>query len=149
MAGATPAAGLVLRVPPDGVTDRPARSTGVGLLTVFAVPLVLLLVALTIVGIPLSLVGAVAFTVLVWVAVVYGQYALGVWALSVADRENRWLALVVGALVVQVLYLVPLLNLAVAVFVVALATGAIVGQWWQGRAGEPSESEPSQQTADS
>jgi len=64
-------------------------------------------------------------------------------------EPNPWLALVVGALVVQVLYLVPLLNLAVAVFVVALATGAIVGQWWQGRAGEPSESEPSQQTADS
>ncbi|MFD1563405.1 hypothetical protein ACFR99_07580 [Haloarchaeobius amylolyticus] len=62
---------------------------------------------------------------------------------------NPWLALVVGALVVQLLYLVPFLNLVVAIFVVALATGAIVGQWWQGRTAESSDSEPSQQTADS
>jgi|GEM_PF-2151641 len=64
-------------------------------------------------------------------------------------EPNPWLALVVGALVVQVLYLVPLLNLVVAIFVVALATGTIVGQWWQGRTAGSSDSEPSQQTADS
>ena len=64
-------------------------------------------------------------------------------------EPNPWLALVVGALVVQVLYLVPLLNLAVAIFVVALATGAIVGQWWQGRTADPSESESHEQILDS
>ena len=63
-------------------------------------------------------------------------------------EPNPWLALVVGALVVQVLYLVPLLNLVVAIFVVALATGTIVGQWWEGRTGEPSESESHEQLID-
>ncbi|MFA9417077.1 hypothetical protein [Natrinema sp. HArc-T2] len=63
-------------------------------------------------------------------------------------EPNPWLALIVGALVVQVLYLVPLLNLVVAIFVVALATGTIVGQWWQGRTGEPSESESHEQLID-
>ena len=110
----------------DGVTDRPARSTGVGLLTVFAVPLVLLLVALTIVGIPLSLVGAIAFAVLVWVAVVYGQYALGVWALSFTDRENRWLALVVGLVGVTVLGAVPVLGALLDLAVFLLGLGALV-----------------------
>lgn len=61
---------------------------------------------------------------------------------------NPWLALVVGALVVQVLYLVPLVNLVVAVSVVAFATGAIVGQWWQSRDAGPSESDPRERMAD-
>lgn len=110
----------------DGVTDRPARSTGVGLLTVLVVPLALVLVALTIVGIPLSLVGAVGFAVLVWVAVVYGQYALGVWALSVTGRENRWLALFVGLLGVTVLGAVPVLGALLDLAVFLLGLGALV-----------------------
>ena len=55
------------------------------------------------------------------------------------SAPNPWLALVVGALGVQLLYLVPLFNLVVAVFVVALASGAIVDRWWQARSDEPSE----------
>lgn len=61
---------------------------------------------------------------------------------------NPWLALVVGALVVQLLYLVPLVNLVVAVFVVALATGGIAGHWWQTRDGELSASEPRDELID-
>lgn len=110
----------------DAVTERPARSTGVGLVTILAVPLVLVLVALTIVGIPLSLVGAVSFAVLVWAAVVYGQYALGVWVLSFVDRESRWLALAVGLVGVTVLGAVPVLGALLDLAVFLLGLGALV-----------------------
>lgn len=110
----------------DGVTERPARSTGIGLLTLVAVPVVLVLVALTVVGIPLSLVGAVGFAVLVWVAVVYGQYALGVWALSFTDWESRWLALAVGLVGVTVLGAVPVLGALLDLAVFLLGLGALV-----------------------
>ncbi|WP_276251407.1 polymer-forming cytoskeletal protein [Haloarcula rara] len=110
----------------DGVADRPARSAGVGLLTVFVVPLLLVLVALTIVGIPLSLVGAVGFAALVWAAIVYGQYALGVWVLSFTDRDSRWLALVVGLVGVTVLGAVPVLGALLDLAVFLLGLGALV-----------------------
>jgi len=110
----------------DGVTQRPARSTGVGLVTLLAVPLVLVLVALTIVGIPLSLVGALGFAVTVWVAVVYGQYALGVWALSFTGWESRWLALGVGLVGVTVLGAVPVLGALLDLAVFLLGLGALV-----------------------
>jgi len=109
-----------------GVTDRPARTAGIGLLTLFVVPLVLLLAALTIVGIPLSLVGAVGFAALVWVAVVYGQYALGVWVLSFTDRDSRWLALAGGLAGVTVLGAVPVLGALLDLAVFLLGLGALV-----------------------
>lgn len=110
----------------DGVVERPLRSSGVGLATLLVVPVVLVVLLVTIVGIPLSLVGAVAFAVTVWVAVVYGQYALGAWALSFAGRENRWLALVLGVVGVTVLGAVPVLGALLDIAVLLLGLGALV-----------------------
>jgi len=105
---------LLLAVFPDfsagvatRVADQPLRSGGVGLLTLVAVPLVLVLLAVTIIGIPLSLLGAVGFGLMAWAGSVYGQYAIGVWALDRVDRGNRWLALGVGIVGFTLLGAVP------------------------------------------
>ena len=95
----------------------------------------------------LGVVASVALTVVNTI----GMIAAGLIVLRRLRDEpepNPWLALVVGAVVVQVLYLVPLLNLLVAICVVAPTTGAIVGQWWQNRAAGSSESEPHEPTVD-
>ncbi|WP_418286421.1 hypothetical protein [Halorubrum sp. DTA46] len=54
------------------------------------------LVAITIIGIPLAVLGAIAFGFAIWAGVVYGQYAVGAWFLRWAGRDDRWLAVVVG-----------------------------------------------------
>ncbi|MBV0900668.1 bactofilin family protein [Haloarcula salina] len=109
----------------DRVAESPARSGGVGLLTLVLVPIVLVVLLLTIIGIPLSLVGAVAFGVAAWVAAVYGQFAVGSWALSLADRDNRWLALVVGLVGFAILGAIPILGGLLELVAFLLGLGAL------------------------
>jgi len=108
------------------VTDEPVRAGVVGLVGLVAIPIALVLVALTIVGIPLSIMAAFAFGFVAWAAVVYGWYAVGVWALSRTDAESDWIALGVGLVVATAIGFVPILG-GVATFVVLLlGLGALV-----------------------
>lgn len=107
------------------VAERPAKSGGVGLLALVVVPIVLVVLLFTIIGIPLSLVGAVVFGVAAWVAVVYGQFAVGSWALSLTDRENRWLALVVGLVGFALLGVIPVLGGLLELVAFLLGLGAL------------------------
>ncbi|ELZ27779.1 hypothetical protein C475_07655, partial [Halosimplex carlsbadense 2-9-1] len=90
------------------------------------VPIVLVVVAITIVGIPLAFAGSVAFGLLVWLGTIYGRFILGTWLLSLADIENRWAALLVGVLAVAVLRLVPVLGALTRFVVFLLGFGALV-----------------------
>jgi cytoskeletal protein CcmA (bactofilin family) len=111
----------------DRATGNPARTAAVGILVFLGIPVVLLLVALTIVGIPLTILGFLLFALLLIVAWVYGQYALGAWLLSLADREGRWLALAVGLLAVAVLGTVPVLGGLLSLVVLLLGLGGLAG----------------------
>ena len=106
-------------------TDDPLRSAGVGLLAFVAVPILLVLLAITIVGIPLSLAGAIAYALTLWVAAVYGMYAVGVWGLSLADGESKWVALVLGVAAVSLVGLIPILGAFVQFLVLLLGFGAL------------------------
>jgi len=107
------------------VTDAPVRTGGAGLLALLGVPLALVVVAVTVVGIPLVLVGAVAFTIGIWIAVVYGQFAVGTWALGLVGRGGRWLALVVGLVGFALLGAIPILGGLVEFAAVVLGLGAL------------------------
>ena len=123
------------------VAERPAKSGGVGLLALVAVPIVLVVLLFTLVGIPLSLVGAVVFGVAAWVAVVYGQFAIGSWALSLADRENRWLALALGLVGFALLGVIPVLGglLELVAFLLGLGSLALtLRESYRNRGAEPS-----------
>ncbi|NGM68723.1 polymer-forming cytoskeletal protein [Natronolimnobius sp. AArcel1] len=104
-----------------GVANRVARDpirtglAGLGLL--IGVPILLVALAITIVGIPLSFIGAFLFALIVWIGVVYGRFAVAAWLLGLVGLENRWLALIVGlvagALVAQIPYAGGLINFVV------------------------------------
>ncbi|UTF54533.1 bactofilin family protein [Natronosalvus rutilus] len=115
----------------DGVAARvasdPVRTGVIGLAVLIGVPILLFAVALTVIGIPLSLVGALAFAFLVWVGVVYGRFAVAAWALSFADVHNRWLALVVGLVAGALIGLVPFVGWFLNLLVTLLGLGALVG----------------------
>jgi cytoskeletal protein CcmA (bactofilin family) len=125
--------GAVLLLALPGVADRvsataldePARSGGVGLLALVAVPFVLVLFAITVIGIPITLVGALLFAVLAWVATVYGRLALGNWLLGFADVDSRWAGLLVGFAVVWLLGFVPVVGTVADLVVFLLGLGAL------------------------
>jgi len=105
--------------------NSPLRSGGTGLLVLIGVPVVLVLVALTIVGIPLTLAGTFAFVFVLWVAAVYGRYAVGAWLSRLVGVENRWAGLLVGLVAVAVLKQVPFLSGLVEFLVLLLGLGAL------------------------
>ncbi|WP_226482177.1 bactofilin family protein [Natrinema amylolyticum] len=123
----------------DGVADRvassPLRSGGVGLLVFVGVPILLIALAITVVGIPLSMIGGFAFALLVWIGVVYGRFAVAAWLLSLVGLDNRWLALVIGLVAGAALSRlpVPFVGDAINLLVLLLGLGALArglyGQW--------------------
>lgn len=103
----------------------PLRSGGIGLLAVIAAPVVALLLVITIVGIPLALLGAVLFGVVAWIGSLYGRLAIGAWLADSLDRESRLATLLLGFLSVFVVGLVPFLGGLVQVVVALLGLGAL------------------------
>lgn len=137
------------------VARQPIRSIGVGLGSMVAVPVGLLLVAVTIVGIPLAIVGVLSFAVVVWIALLYGRIAVAAWALGQADVDNRWLALVVGIVGFGLLGQIPILGGLLSLGAVLLGLGAIALSLWarrrelEGETGEPSVGTTDQRDTDS
>lgn len=128
----------------DRAGSDPVRSAGVGLLLLVAIPVLLVALAITIVGIPLSLIGAVLFGLLLWIAAIYGAFALGTWLLSTVGTANKWLALAVGLLAVAVLRWLPIVGGLVQFVVLLIGLGALAAalrSWYRGRrvASEPAE----------
>jgi cytoskeletal protein CcmA (bactofilin family) len=105
-------------------TGEALRSGGVGLLVLLGVPVLLIAVAVTIIGIPLSIAGFVAFLLTLWAAGVYGAYTVGTWLVSYTDTQNRWLALVVGLLIVALVGAVPILGGLIGFLVLLVGLGA-------------------------
>ena len=121
----------------DGVAARarasPLWSGLAGLGVLIAVPILLIATAITVIGLPITLVGALFFALLAWIGLIYGRFAVGVWLLSLAGVESRWGGLVVGLLLGAVLWQIPIVGgfLNFAVFLLGL--GALVYQLFSRR----------------
>lgn len=109
----------------DRVREDPLTSGLYGLVVLVGVPILLVLVAITVIGIPLAVIGALLFALAAWVASVLGRYAVGGWLLGYAGTDNRWAALLVGMLAVAVVGLVPVLGGLVKFVVLLLGLGAL------------------------
>ncbi|WP_255151590.1 bactofilin family protein [Halorarius halobius] len=123
----------------DRVTDRavgePLASGGVGLFLVVVAPVVALLLVVTIVGIPLALVGAVLFGLFAWLGSLYGRLAVGAWLADALGQEGRAATLLLGFGAVFVVGLVPVLGGLVELLVALLGIGAlaVVANGWRQR----------------
>lgn len=108
------------------VSDEPLVSGGIGLGGLVGIPVVLLLTVITIVGLPVALIGLMAFGLLVFTSSALAEYAVGAWALSYASVDNRWLALVIGVVGVGLLSRLPLVGGPVNLVVFLLGFGAVL-----------------------
>ena len=95
----------------DRAADAPARSIAIGLLALIGAPFVLALVAVTIVGIPIAVLGFFGYLFALWVGAVYGEYAAGRWLLGRwNEAPSRWGSLAVGLLLFALLGLLPIVG---------------------------------------
>ena len=124
------------RVATLGAGD-PLRTGGAGLAVVLVVPVALLILGLSLFGIPLAIAGTAVYLVLWWIGAVYGRFTVGLWLLGAVPRglsavdididiariENRWAGLLVGTFVVGVLVLLPVVGPIIEFLVVLLGLG--------------------------
>lgn len=126
----------------DAVHETPVRSGLIGFALLVFTPLVLVAVALTIIGIPLAMMGLFALLVLVWIGLVYGRYAIGEWLLSYTDVENRWIALILGLVVIGLVAQVPVIGWWISFVVTLLGLGALAHLVWTRRSGTTETATP-------
>jgi cytoskeletal protein CcmA (bactofilin family) len=130
----------------DRVAEKPATSGAIGLLALIGTPILLVLIAITIIGIPLAILGIFVYAFAVWVGLVYGEYAVGHWLLARSmDEVNRWYALLLGLVLFAALGLIPILGGLLAFVVLLLGLGALAsslrGAYRDRRGGDGSEAE--------
>jgi cytoskeletal protein CcmA (bactofilin family) len=104
---------------------EPLRTAGAGLAAVGGVALAIVLFAITIIGLPIAVAILLVTVVLAWIAVIYGRYVVGTWLLSYTSRDNRYLALFVGVLVIGLLGLIPYLGFLIKTAVFLLGAGVV------------------------
>lgn len=102
------------------------RSGLAGFAVLLFVPILLVAAAITIIGIPITIVGSILFAMVVWIGLIYGRFALGMWLLSLVDIDNHWVGLVVGLLIGTLVWEIPVLGGLVNFLLVILGTGALV-----------------------
>lgn len=108
------------------VETDPAKTGLVGFGVLLGIPILLILVAITVIGIPLSIIGVLAFLVFSWIGLVYGRFAIGSWLLSYADVDNKWAALAVGLLLAVFLGQIPIIGGLLNFIIFLLGLGALV-----------------------
>lgn len=106
--------------------ERPGRTSLVGIAALVGIPIGLVLIGLTIVGIPFSLLGIGVYALLLWIGAVYGRLIVGVWLLSLVGEGGRWLGFIVGMLAMVIVQRLPYVGGILELFVLVLGLGALV-----------------------
>lgn len=106
---------------------EPSSALFYGLAVAVAVPVGVLALAITVIGLPVAAVVLLALPALGWVAAVLGRFALGAWLVSFADVDRPAAGLTVGVVLVAVLVRIPFrVGVGVRAGVLLLGVGAVV-----------------------
>jgi hypothetical protein len=118
--------------------DSPGRTLGVGLLTMFAVPLLAVLSMITLIGIPLGIAILAAFFFLSCIGYVTAGWLVG---RRIAERRERtWprvATVLIGLGILRLVALIPILSVLVWLLAASFGFGALVLAVVRLRAGTP------------
>ena len=104
------------------------RSLGVGFLALIAAPIILILLFVTIIGIPIAVVLGMLLFIYLYVARIYAMYAFGSKLVSVTGTKltNMKWVFVIGLVVYYILSLIPIIGGFVKMFVLLASFGAVL-----------------------
>ncbi|MEX2028202.1 MAG: hypothetical protein WD988_01765 [Candidatus Curtissbacteria bacterium] len=103
------------------ITTRPVASLAMGLLILVTVPLIAIMIAITIVGIPISLILIFAYVISLCFAKVFAALAVGTLITKSLDKKlSPYLALIIGLLAYYILSSIPVIGfIAMGLFTLA------------------------------
>lgn len=119
----------------EHVMRRPWRTLLVGFVAAVAVPVLLIVLAITLVGIPLALLVLLIWLLLQSLAGPMIGYVAGRWILR--SEKPPVLTMLVGSLVIIVLYFIPIVGFITIIAVMWLGVGALLTQIYTGEQRQP------------
>lgn len=114
--------------------DRPVVSGGIGIVTLIGMPVLLIGLLISIVGIPLAFFAGYGFIFMVWLGLLYGALVIGRWGLSQFDRVHRWGALALGLAIVSIVNALPYVEFLLIV-IMLIGMGAFTRTLYEWRMG--------------
>lgn len=127
--------------------DRPIVSGGIGVVTLFGMPVLLIGLFLSIIGIPLAFFAGYSFIFVAWLGLLYGALVIGRWSLSLVDRVHRWGALSLGLAIVSVVNALPYVGfLLIVIMLIGLGAFVQVLYNWRFGGGDGNGGQGSQDT---
>ncbi len=114
----------------DTARSRPWISILVGFIILVAVPIALVIIAITIIGLPLALILLAAYLIMLYIANILAGFAIGRWIFDRARRPNvsLFLALLVGLVVLWILTAIPVLGGLIGFIALLIGLGALATQ---------------------
>jgi len=109
------------------IKEQPSLSLGIGALIVFTTPLAAILLLLTVIGAPLSILSILTYAVLLYLTRIFAGYFLGRLAFDRMGKELHplWVALI-GVLVLSLLVKIPYIGWFIHLVAVIFAAGALL-----------------------
>jgi hypothetical protein len=118
--------------------ERPGVSGGVGIAMVLGVPLMLLLLVLTVIGIPLAILFAFGYAVLLLLGYLVAAICIGdtvLWRVNAERLQSAWwriLFMLLALVAITIVKIVPFLGSLVVVLLFIGGIGAFTMRAWQG-----------------
>lgn len=124
----------------DRALSKPASGVGIGFLGIFIIPIALVFVMATIIGLPIAMTGLFLYLFLLGVSGIYSGIILGAWLQRLVMKGNPgvdWKWTVIGTLLLSVLMLIPVVGWLAVLLVFWLTFGTflrlIYAKVWQRR----------------
>jgi cytoskeletal protein CcmA (bactofilin family) len=115
----------------DTLRTRPLLSFLAGAVVFFAIPIVIAILLITVIGIPLAVILTATYVIALILSAAFVSYRVGLWVFDRLHRTgvSRWNAMVVGALLVSLGVSLPFVGWLVALAVVLTGAGALAVDW--------------------
>lgn len=114
----------------DNMLSSPGKDILWGLVYFIAMPIALLLLLFTIIGVPLALIGAAVYAISLYVAKVFAGIALGGLLLARIDKKKKknslMLAMVIGLVMLTILCSLPFVGFLLGLLAMWWALGAMI-----------------------
>jgi cytoskeletal protein CcmA (bactofilin family) len=112
----------------DNIAQRAASAAGVGLLLIIVIPIALVLLMATVIGIPFALIALTSYAILLYLSGAVSALWLGARLLkreTIVSRARLVLAFLAGGAILAVAYFVPLLGFLVVLLATVLGAGGL------------------------
>ena len=111
----------------DALLTKPAASLGIGLLAVILTPILILIAAITVVGIPIALILFFLFLITLYLSKIFVSVAIGRKIVEVTNQKTGdYSVFILGLLVYTLVILIPVIGVIVSILALLAGVGAIV-----------------------